>query len=56
MSIGVDVRTAISRLLVLAAMTLSALASEFGGVSHRCVWISRPRKIWVENDVRKFAS
>lgn len=30
------------RLLVLAAMTLSALASELGGAAHRCLWTGMP--------------
>jgi hypothetical protein len=31
------------RLLILAAMTLSALASELGGAGHRCAWSGMPR-------------
>ncbi|CAG2136980.1 hypothetical protein LMG31506_01764 [Cupriavidus yeoncheonensis] len=31
------------RLLILLAMTLSALASELGGAGHRCTWTGMPR-------------
>ncbi|AEI80677.1 hypothetical protein CNE_2c17210 [Cupriavidus necator N-1] len=31
------------RLLILAAMTLSALASELGGAGYRCAWSGMPR-------------
>jgi hypothetical protein len=34
-----------SRLLVLVAMTLSALASELGSQVHRCVWNGMPRQV-----------
>ncbi|SPC06493.1 conserved exported hypothetical protein [Cupriavidus oxalaticus] len=36
------------RVLILAAMTLSALASELGGSGHRCIWSGMPRRERVE--------
>ncbi len=41
------------RLLILAAMTLSALASELGGAGHRCVWTATPRTMRAEREDRK---
>lgn len=42
-----------SRLLILIAMTLSALASEAGGAGHRCVWTGMPRHMRAEKAGRK---
>ena len=36
------------RLLILMAMSLSALASELGGQGHRCVWNGMPRQMRTE--------
>lgn len=35
---------AVRRLLILVAMSLSALASELGGAGHRCLWKCTPRQ------------
>ncbi|QEZ48483.1 MarR family transcriptional regulator [Cupriavidus oxalaticus] len=41
------------RVLILAAMTLSALASELGGSGHRCIWSGMPRRERAEKTVRQ---
>lgn len=42
-----------SRLLVMLAMTLSALASELGGQGHRCAWHGMPRQMRADREDRK---
>jgi len=41
------------RLLILLAMTLSALAAELGGAGHRCAWTGMPRPMRAEKEDRK---